>query len=171
MNLTPTSLKQTDDKNRNDWCTPPWLFKRLHDVFTFELDGAATKENALCYMFVPDIDYYHKINCQKSYYNIFCNPPFNNIKPFLQAYKNTSYLSCFLLPFRPETKIWHELIWPEASIFIFNKRIQYVHPQSKEEVKGAAFPSCLVIFGNLSRLPIQKLDDLGVFVMKGVKYE
>jgi len=33
---------------RDDWETPPWLFKQLDDEFHFTLDAAANDENHKC---------------------------------------------------------------------------------------------------------------------------
>ena len=104
-----------------------------------------------------------ELDCQRT----FINPPFNNQEFFLKYYNGITYfLTCLLLPFRTETKLWHEYVWQRATIFVFNKRIQYIHPDTKKEVKGAAFPSCLVFFGDLSDFPIENLDDLGIFVRR-----
>lgn len=153
------AMKQTSDLNKNDWCTPPWLFERLNNVFGFTLDGAANRENALCDFFSSNFNAYMYQD-----HTIFINPPFNNIEPFLTS--NSKNFICLLLPFRPETKLWHKLIWLNATIFVFNKRIQYIHPETKKEVKGAAFPSCLVFFGDLEPFDLTQLKDLGIFIKK-----
>lgn len=158
------AMKQSKDINKNDWCTPPWLFERLHEIFNFEVDGA-------CDGFNNVLSNYHTIETTQETrmrdsieYKIFVNPPFNEgIEKFFYS---GAKLTCMLLPFRPETKKWHMYIWPIATIFVFNKRIQYIHPDTHKEVKGAAFPSCLVFFGDLKSFDLTALSDLGIFIKK-----
>ncbi len=163
--MNPLALKQNTYQSSNNWCTPPWLFERLQEVFEFEIDGASNGEDNLLLRYVSDISKLNPHVIRRC--KIFCNPPFNDIQPFLHSF-NVLYtkLSCLLLPFRPETKLWHRHIWPDATVFIFNKRIQYIHPVTKKEIKGAAFPSCLVFFGDLSNFKLTNLKDLGVFICK-----
>lgn len=154
-------MKQTKDVNKNDWCTPRWLFDRLQEVFQFEVDGASDgKNNLLSTYHVKEDPWFYRLPLKT-----FINPPFNDIDLFLNFYRYRNF-TCFLLPFRPETRIWHRDIWPYATIFVFNKRIQYIHPETKKEVKGAAFPSCLVFFGDLKPYDLTKLSDLGIFISK-----
>jgi len=162
--MNPLALKQNNETNKNDWCTPPWLFKRLHEIFNFDIDGASDGINNLLPNYhTSETPYDVKVNNSQQF-NIFVNPPFN--EDVLQFFNSSCKFTCLLLPFRPETRKWHDYIWQKATIFVFNKRIQYIHPEKKIEVKGAAFPSCLVLFGDLSTFPIDKLNDLGVFVKK-----
>lgn len=161
--VNKTALKQTVTKTSNDWCTPPWLFQRLQEIFSFEVDGASDGSNNLLPKFVTENDKFYWVDTG---YKVFTNPPFNKTKVFIEIAKRANEFQCFLLPFRPETKLWHESIWPYATIFVFNRRIQYIHPETKQEVKGAAFPSCLIFYGNLQSYNLNRLLDLGVFVRK-----
>ena len=163
--MNKNAMKSTTNY-KEDWCTPPWLFGRLQEVFNFEVDGAANSSNNLLPSFhtkntdasLKAIDYTIR--------RIFVNPPFNGLHNFTVFFSKWNNLTCFLLPFRPETQFWHKKIWPYGTVFVFNKRIQYIHPETKQEVKGAAFPSCLVFFGSLQRYDLTKLSDLGIFVKK-----
>lgn len=161
------ALRQVESINKNDWCTPPWLFQRLQEVFKFEVDGASNDTNALLPSYCT---IQNPLQMQQVCFNkIFINPPFNNQEDFIaKSCYYTQKLGCLLLPFRPETKLWHKYIWPNATIFVFNKRIQYIHPETKQEVKGAAFPSCLVFYGDLNPFDLTKLSDLGIFI-KGIR--
>ena len=50
---------QTDlhfSSKSNEWMTPKWLFNQLDNEFHFDLDAAATKENALCNKFFTQED-------------------------------------------------------------------------------------------------------------------
>ncbi len=162
--MNPLALKQDQNNNKNDWCTPPWLFKRLNEVFNFEVDGAATKLNTVCDYFISK----ETTNLHDRYpvnKKMFINPPFNDTRSFIH-HRILSKLVVLLIPFRPETKLFHDWFWPNTTIFVFNKRIQYIHPGTKKEVKGAAFPSCLVFFGDISKYPVEELLDLGIFVKR-----
>ncbi len=156
------SLKQTKELNKNNWETPMWLFNRLHAVFNFTIDGASDGFNNLLPNHRTKDRPLDSSDIRLS--SIFINPPFNCLIPFLDMYLDElAFLGCFLLPFRPETKIWHKYIWPKATIFVFNRRIQYIHPETKKEIKGASFPSCLAIFGT-AKYDKKALTDLGIFI-------
>ena len=61
--------------------TPKPLFEKLHSVFHFTVDACASKENAL----LPKYWSAEDDALQKDWSTevVFCNPPFNNIGPFL----------------------------------------------------------------------------------------
>lgn len=59
---------------RDEWRTPRTLFDRLNAEFSFELDAAASKENALCQFFMT-----RKDDALSNEWNVptFCNPPYS----------------------------------------------------------------------------------------------
>jgi len=64
--------------DKSEWRTPTWLFKKLDDEFHFDLDAAATNENALAPLYFTKEDdalkqdWYVKGQVEK----IFLNPPY-----------------------------------------------------------------------------------------------
>lgn len=167
--MNNTAFKQTTEYDRNDWCTPLWLFNKLQEVFEFEIDGASDGTNNLLPIFNTKDTPPSIVRQREETKRVFINPPFNSLKSFI-GWTHPNNLKCLLIPFRPETKLWHTNIWSYATIFVFNKRIQYIHPVTKKEVKGAAFPSCLIFYGNLQPYDLTKLNDLGIFIKKTLDF-
>lgn len=62
----------------NEWETPKSLFKEYNDIYNFQLDAAATKENTLCNNFFTLED---DALIQKWYpfKNVWLNPPYGRI--------------------------------------------------------------------------------------------
>jgi len=169
-----TALKQKDGINRNDWRTPQKFFQPIQEVFNFQVDGATDGAiNSLLpeYHTVDTCGEQRVLDYQTK--RVFINPPFNELsagywfQDALNASKNaTTGLVAILVPMRPETKYWHELVYDHATIFIPNHRINFVDPVTNKTKNGAAFASVLVFYGSLSGYNLSKLDKLGVFVAK-----
>jgi len=138
MNIKPffSSTIQT-------WKTPKSLYKSLDNEFHFNFDPCPNnaKFDGL------------KIAWKKSN---FVNPPFSNQKDWIKkAYEESlkrlghchncyGKICVLLLPARPDTKIFHEIIFPYASQIRFIKgRLHY-----DESKNSALFPSMIVVFNN-----------------------
>lgn len=172
--IANTALKQADGINRNDWRTPPKFFRIINDTFNFEIDGATDGTNSL----LPE---FHTVEtCNDIRFNdyktkrVFINPPFNELvsgywfADTIKAMKEaTTGLVAMLVPMRPETKYWHELIWKnDVTIFIPKGRISFVDPKTGKVKAGASFPSVLILFGDISSYNTSKLEKHGVFIRK-----
>ena len=128
------------------WETPQDLFDKLNNVFNFNLDVCAVDETAKCKSyFTPEIDGLSrewKGHC-------WMNPPYGREqinwikKANEESIKNNSTIVC-LIPARPDTKVWHEIIFPNALAICFIKgRLKF--GGSKD---SAPFPSAIIVFGN-----------------------
>lgn len=130
---------------KQDYETPQYLFDLLNSIMNFDLDMAADSENKKCEKYFSlennamDQDY-------SNYYNVYCNPPYNNQRIFIEkAFENTkkycwqSY--CFLIPARTDTKLFHDLIYNRLEVkYIFIKgRLKFGNSKN-----SAPFPSMLV---------------------------
>lgn len=158
-------MKNTSFKNESyqDWCTPQWLFQKLHKIYQFDIDGAASNENHLLPNYYTQLDGFIRGNGyldRKLDETWFINPPWGELSQDYWWDLALTHRTIMLVPFTPETKMWHKYVWPNASVFIFNKRINYVHPITKVETKGIARASALVSFN----LPTINMPDLGVWV-------
>jgi len=89
------------------WATPPELFKRFDEVFSFTLDPCAHPTTAKCKKFFTKDDdglkqEWHKIG------NTFVNPPFSRelalwiAKSYEESQKGI--IVAMLIPARPDTK-------------------------------------------------------------------
>lgn len=78
--------------------------------------------------------------------NVFVNPPYSNIRPFLEKsiieLKSNSNVIVFLIPSRTDTKWWHEIVLPYATEIRFIKgRLKFGNA-----INSAPFPSVIVVF-------------------------
>jgi len=138
------------------WETPQDLFDKLNKVFNFEIDVCAVPETAKCNIyFTPEIDGLK----QKWVGNCWMNPPYGReqIKWLEKANQENATIVC-LIPARPDTKVWHEVIFKNAKAICFIKgRLKF--GGSKD---SAPFPSALIVFGNeLNNDQREVLSDLG----------
>lgn len=127
------------------WETPQDLFDNLNNVFNFNLDVCATEETTKCEeYFTPEID------GLKQDWKGCCwmNPPYGReqIKWIKKAYDesriNYTTVVC-LIPARPDTKVWHEIIFKYATAICFIKgRLKFGGCKD-----SAPFPSAIIVFG------------------------
>ena len=144
---------------KQDWETPIDFFNKLNEIFKFEIDVAASDNNAKCEKYFTE-----KINGLEQKWEGTCwmNPPYGReqIKWIEKAYKesqNGATVVC-LIPARPDTKVWQDVIFKKAIAVCFVKgRLKF--GGGKE---SAPFPSALVVFSKeISRSEKQVLDELG----------
>lgn len=100
--------------NRDDWETPPHLFKIYNDEFRFKLDVAASKENALCKKYFTEKD--NALFQDWGSGPVWCNPPYGRgVKDaFIHKAYTQSQRGCttvMLLPVKTDTKAFHKYIW------------------------------------------------------------
>lgn len=124
-----------------DWRTPPSIFNPLDLEFDFTIDAAANDENALLprYWTKSDNGALQDWTSER----VFCNPPYGKFqKPFIEkAGKLEADVAVLLLPARPDTIVWQDIILPLAEVRFVRGRIRFVgakHP--------APFPSAICIF-------------------------
>lgn len=142
------------------WETPIDLFNKIDEVFKFDVDVCAVPETAKCQKyFTPEINGLD----QKWSGSCWMNPPYGReqIKWITKAYedsKNNNATVVCLIPARPDTKVWQDIIFKNASAICFIKgRLKF--GGSKD---SAPFPSALVVFGDdLSQEQQNILDGLG----------
>ncbi|MDG6894545.1 phage N-6-adenine-methyltransferase [Volucribacter amazonae] len=148
--------------NKDSYCTPEYLFNWLNKRFKFDVDGCASKENALCERYLEDDGNGGFLTFDPNDYEppeygylfrpsaIFVNPPYSNPLPFVQRateLKQQGYLVVMLLPADKSTK-WYGIINEQATevIDIIGGRINFVHPLTGEEVKGNNKGSIVAVF-------------------------
>lgn len=129
---------------KQDWTTPPELFEWADKVWgPFNLDAAATKETALCARYLTPED---DALSQDWSGRVWLNSPYGREIGAWVAKAHRESLRCEvivqLLPARPDTAYWHDLIWAEAAEILFLRgRLRFGGaPHS------APFPSALVVW-------------------------
>ena len=113
--------------------TPRDFFEKLDKEFRFNLD--VSPHMSLIDMLKPEIRWK---GC------IYCNPPYNNQRPFIEKALDENVNAVFLLPSRTDTKLFHELILPKA------KEIRFIKGRLKfdDQKNSAPFPSMIVVFSS-----------------------
>lgn len=129
-----------------DYETPPWLFRLLDAEFQFDVDVAATAENALCPMFyTPEVDGLK----QRWMGTCFLNPPYGRAVPkwikkaFESALCGDATVVC-LVAARTDTR-WFWDYCRRGEIRFLKGRLHF------GDAGPAPFPSAVVIFraGNI----------------------
>lgn len=144
---------------KQDWETPIDFFNKLNEVFEFEIDVAASDDNAKC-----EKHFTEATNGLAQKWNGTCwmNPPYGReqIKWIEKAYNEslTGATTVCLIPARPDTKVWQDVIFKKAIAICFVKgRLKF--GGSKE---SAPFPSAVVVFSKeMDRKQLKALKELG----------
>lgn len=129
--------------------TPQWLFDKLDQIFAFETDLCASKDNAKCEDFYSIEDDSLSQNWQGC---CWMNPPYGRgVRDWVGKAAGSAKDGCTvvaLVAARTETE-WFQLCWNYAKYIVFIKgRLTF-----GEEEHSAPFPSALVIFGEDEDLP------------------
>lgn len=141
----------TEDEDRQKWQTPDYLFNWLNDQFgPFTLDVAASEKNARCERYFTE-----EMNALKQVVNFgekcFLNPPFNNIKPFIEwlLWQRDNMRAEFtvVLPSDLSTS-WAELCINNASqvIHVTSGRVHYVSNNPKQNKNRNNKPTMICVF-------------------------
>lgn len=151
----------------NDRRTPRDLFDKLNAEFHFNLDAAASHENALCETYSTLTGTYNKGAVTRGPHlltpsdglefswrgkRVFCNPPYGRglVEPWVEkaAYR-MALVSVLLLPVRTEQRWFRNWVWNGAENRPYGGvEIRFLPHRLKfdGEKQGAPFPSMLVIF-------------------------
>jgi phage N-6-adenine-methyltransferase len=136
-------------RQSDEWSTPQDLFETLDEEFSFDLDAAASCENAKC------DDYFHHNSLDEDWYtyglSVFLNPPYSQCRQFLAKAAGEAGRGCTvvcLVPSRTDTRWWHETVWdvdlhqPRPGV-----EIRYIKGRLKfgDGAGTAPFPSALII--------------------------
>ena len=130
---------------KHTWETPQDFFNKLNEIFNFNLDSCAETGTAKCSNFYTKED----DALTKDWEGVvWCNPPYGReqakfvLKAYEESVKHNSTV-VVLIPARPDTKLWQNIIFPNANQVCFIKgRLKF--GGAKE---SAPFPSALVVFG------------------------
>lgn len=147
-----------------DYETPGDLFNPLDDIFKFDIDLAANKENSKCINYIDK-----EINSLNQDWNLFANwcwlnPPYGrSLGKWIEKSYNSFYCKiCLLIPSRTDTKYFHRYITKSRLIIFLSGRLKFSNDKN-----SAPFPSMLVFFGNITIEEIEKLEMLNLgFIIK-----
>ncbi|EGX6617206.1 phage N-6-adenine-methyltransferase [Salmonella enterica] len=147
---------------RDKWRTPPYLFSALDAEFNFQLDGAASAENALHSNFIteqqntletPWADYVRAPGY------VWLNPPYSNIAPFVRkaALESENRIgTVMLVPADTSVNWFKEAIQTASEIrFITSGRLSFINPVTGKPVNGNNKGSMLMIWRSYPRTHCQ----------------
>lgn len=127
----------------DEWATPQELFDRLNKIFRFNLDAAATLENAKCNEFYTK----EENGLSRPWHgNVWLNPPYGRQigawvkKAYEEVMQGEASSVVLLLPARTDTTWYHEYCAKGIVIFL-RGRLRFGGAQN-----SAPFPSMIVIF-------------------------
>jgi phage N-6-adenine-methyltransferase len=140
------------NKTSDEYRTPPAFFKGVNAEFSFNLDVAASEENALC-----SIYYTPEISALENQWGPFgtvawCNPPYSpgNIPRFLAKaveQKRRGVASVLLVPLDPGRSWMRHVIGEAAEVRAVVGRIRFLDGVTGEPApSGAAKPSALIVY-------------------------
>lgn len=124
----------------HEWETPQDFFEALDEEFRFNLDAAASADNAKC------LRYYDADGLGLPWKSVvWCNPPYGTQigkwveKGYHEARRGATVV--MLIPARTETAYWHDYVMHAAEIRFVRGRLRF----SGYKV-NAPFPSAVVVF-------------------------
>lgn len=128
----------------NEWSTPQDFFDSLNKEFKFNLDPAATKENAKCKKFFTEED--DGLIQSWGGYRVFCNPPYGRslrklVEKAAAEAKKPNTVVVMLIPARTCTSYFHDFIYEKAEIRFIRGRLKF-----GGHANAAPFPSMVVVF-------------------------
>ena len=131
-----------------DYCTPQAFFEKLDAEFHFQLDAAASAENAKCERY-----YTAETDGLKSIWDVggtvFCNPPYGRDvgkwvrKAYMESRRGVT--SVLLIPARTDTSYFHDYIFGKAEVRFLRGRLKF-EDENGEQYGTAPFLSAVVIF-------------------------
>lgn len=150
-------MANQQDFDRDAWQTPKYFFDWLNKRFDFDIDGCADESNALCLNWVgkgsPLGSDFLETKTPYPYRNLrfYVNPPYSDVTPFLKAakeLKDKGHLVVMLLNNDKSTQWYQNHIHNVANevIDITGGRIAFIHPVTKQEIKGNSKGQMVVVF-------------------------
>ena len=131
----------------SEYRTPDWLFGMLDDEFHFDLDAAASAQNAKCRR------YYDRAQDGLAQpwapHTVFCNPPYGReIKKWVKKAHDETDLGAtvvMIIPARTDTSYFHDYILGRAEVRFLRGRIRYLSAEGAE-IGNSPFPTAVIIF-------------------------
>lgn len=132
--------------NKDDWETPPEIFKPLDKEFGFTLDPCCTHQTAKCQKYYTVAE--DGLSKSWSGETVFMNPPYGRVigkwvRKAREEWEKGATVVC-LLPARVDTRWFHDHILGKAEIRFIRGRVYF--RQNGGEVDRAPFPSMITIY-------------------------
>lgn len=144
-------------KASDEWATPQAFFDELHEEFQFDIDAAASEENAKCPVwFGPPIDALALKSWATVPKTIWLNPPYSRVREFIAKAREQAeagHTVVCLVPARTDTRWWHDDVWSADHLPYPGVEIRFVRGRLKfgGAENGAPFPSVVIVFRPVNR--------------------
>ena len=133
------------DTSSDEWETPKYLFDKWNELYHFNLDVSANRDNYKC------VNYFDKRQnglIQQWHGNVWCNPPYSNVSKWVEKASMEMYrgvTTVMLIPARTDTRWFHQFIYKRTEV-----QIEFIKGRLKFSGSkwNAPFPSMIVIFKN-----------------------
>lgn len=133
---SPQQTSTTPPDVRDEWRTPPFVFEFLHRRHRFDIDLAATKENALLpceYLTAADNALTHEWGRIAT--AGYLNPPYSNVDPWLEKAieeARRGFTTVCLLPAPNGEDRYGRFVFDAASEVLFiTGRLSFLDPQGR----------------------------------------
>ena len=143
----------TAPKKRDSWQTPQWLFDYADSLFVFDFDLAASESNHKCERYFDIEDNALTQSWFRAGNTLYCNPPYSNIKPWLEKAWETAQTGrevVILCPTPNGESSYRDHVFGKASEIIFiNGRVAFELPNddgTTTPIAGNTRGSCLIIY-------------------------
>jgi phage N-6-adenine-methyltransferase len=151
MKSSAISDKERSQDERNAWGTPDFVFDYFDKRFDFTVDAAASKENAkVAVHWNIDDDWFSASReelLKEGFTRVWCNPPYSNIKPWVeQARKDRELgiLTALLVPATPDAGWWP--LDANEYTFITKGRLAFIDPVTGKPKSGNSKGSVAIVF-------------------------
>lgn len=156
----PNPVKsKTKHSDKDEWRTPEDLFSSINDFFRFNLDAAATADNALCDAFISQDKDSLSTTPWSSYSGAnhtraWLNPPYSKTREFLgRARLELNYNNVVTVAIvradAPETGWWNTGVLFGSrlafDVIYLTPRVNFTRPDGKDSA-GNVFPCCLIVY-------------------------
>ena len=147
------TLHHTTKAGSNDWRTPQAFFDTLHAEFEFEIDAAASPENAMLPRYWTEGDDALAQDWTK-FGSVWVNPPYGRgIEKWMQKAWESSRIAttvCLLTFVRTDTKWWADWAWKAADWRLVQGRLTFEPPNGYAgKPMTSPVPSVLFVFDPL----------------------
>lgn len=114
-------MRRVSDPRKGVWRTPDWLFQPLHALLGFELDAAASRQNAKCPRYFDEERNALARPWEAS--SVWCNPPYGcepgtdvwveHGRSWAERLRNRVTM---LIPVKADTAWYHDLVWGSCRV-------------------------------------------------------
>jgi DNA (cytosine-5)-methyltransferase 1 len=145
-----TNPSKTPLVDRNEWRTPPFVFAYMNRRFNFDIDLAASAENALCETFITeDLNALVDVEWHQGNKVGWLNPPYDNITPWLRkaiAEASLGFTTVCLIPLdNGEARYGAHVHGVASEVINITGRLAYLRPDGTP-VSGNNRGSCFVVY-------------------------